>query len=71
MMESGFGFGISGLSMLIFWGLIIFLVIWLVRGISGESRNKDAKGVLEILDKRFARGEISREEYEEKKKVLT
>ena len=71
MMGSGFGFGIPGLGMLLFWGFIIFLVVWLIRGISGKGRNQDEKSALEILDGRFARGEIGREEYEEKKNVLT
>ena len=31
MMESGLGFGIPGLGMVIFWGLVITLVIWFVR----------------------------------------
>ena len=71
MMGSGLGFGIPGLGMVIFWGIVVFLVIWLVRGISTESRNQVRKSAIEILDGRFARGEIGREEYDEKNKALT
>lgn len=71
MMGSGFGFGIPGLGMLVFWGLIIYLVIWLVRGSPEENRNSSEKSVLDILDESFARDEIGQEEYEEKKKALT
>ena len=67
----GFGFGIPGLGMLITWGIIIVLVILVVRGISGKSRNIDRNDAMETLDKRYSRGEIDREKYEEMKKVLT
>ncbi|MEL0586387.1 MAG: SHOCT domain-containing protein [Candidatus Thiodiazotropha sp. (ex. Lucinoma kazani)] len=70
MMGSGFSFGIPGFGMVVFWGIIVLLVIWLVRGITGENRSHDDKHALETLDERFARGEIDRKEYEEKKKVL-
>jgi len=52
-------------------GFIIFVVVWLVRGVSGESRNQGGKNALEILDERLARGEIGREEYEMKRKSLS
>ncbi len=71
------GFGWMWL-MPVFWifflGLIIWAVIALVRGVSqpggsnsGSSRPDSA---LEVLKKRYARGEINKEEYEEKKKNL-
>ncbi len=67
----GMGFGVFGLVlMILFWGGLIALAVWLVRGLFpsvnqppsplGE-QNLDAR---EILDRRFARGEISREEYD-------
>ena len=71
MMGSGLGFGIPGLGMLIFWGILIIFVVWLVKGITGDRRHSNGRTALEILEERFARDEISREEYEEKKKVLT
>lgn len=69
-MGGGFGFGIPGIGMLLFWGAIIALVVLLSRSFSqsrGESSHKSAR---EILDERYARGEIDREEYEEKKRAL-
>lgn len=71
MMGSGFGFGIPGLGMVIFWGILVFLVVWLVRGITGGSQQPSGKSALEILEERLARDEISREEYEEKKRALS
>lgn len=70
MMGSGFGFGIPGLGMLLFWGLVIFLVVWLVRSLSGASRSRGGSRALEILDERLARDEIGRDEYEEKRKLI-
>jgi len=59
--------------MIVFWGLVIWAVVALVQGISrsrsagGASREDSA---LEILKRRYARGEIGKEEYEEKKRDL-
>jgi putative membrane protein len=69
MMGSGFGFGIPGLGMIIFWGLIILLVVWLARSVSGE-RPSERKSARQILDERYANGEIDRQEYEQKKQAL-
>ncbi len=57
---------------ILFWGLVIWGIVTLVRGLSG-SRGSDssrADSALEVLKKRYARGEIDKEEYEEKKKDL-
>ncbi|HEB97719.1 MAG TPA: SHOCT domain-containing protein [Sedimenticola thiotaurini] len=70
-MGSGFGFGIPGIGMLLFWGLIVFLVVWLVRAAAGSRRDRDGGSrAREILDERFARDEIDRAEYEEKRRLL-
>ena len=67
------GFMGMGIGMVIFWGLVIWGVVLLVRGLvsaggGGESSRQDS--ALEILKRRYARGEISKEEFEEKKKDL-
>jgi len=71
-MMYGFGGGwFMGIFMILFWGLIIWGIIALVRYFS-RTRTSDSQdtSALEILKKRYARGEISQEEYEEKKKAL-
>ena len=73
------GFGLFGpLFMIVFWGLIIWAVIAFVRhnggrfgccGGHGDEHNSSGKA-LDILKERYAKGEIKKEEYEQKKKDL-
>lgn len=61
------------LLMLIFWGLVIWGIVALIRGVASSSHtgpSNQAESALDVLKKRYARGEISKEEYEEKKKDL-
>ena len=74
-MMGNFGWGwFMPIFMIIFWGLVIWGIVALVRGL-GEPRSSDsawsrADSALEVVKKRYARGEINKEEYEEKKKDL-
>lgn len=67
----------GGLMMIAFWGGIIVLIVFLVRwlgdriGSGRESRPTPHRSPHEILQERFARGEIDKEEYEERRKVLS
>ncbi len=79
MMGSGMwgGFGwmwLMPIFMIIFWGLVIWGIVALVRGLSGsrgsDSASSRPDSALEVLKKRYARGEIDKKEYEEKKKDL-
>ncbi len=72
-MMGGFGWGwFMPIFMIIFWGLVIWGIVALVRGLSGQrsSDSSKADSALEVLKRRYARGEIDKEEYEEKKKDL-
>jgi putative membrane protein len=70
----GLGFGFGWLVMLVFWGLIIWAIIALVR--SAANNNVDRKdehktdNALEILKERYAKGEITKEDFERIKKDL-
>ena len=69
----GFGGFFMMLSMVIFWALIIFGIIYAVRALSGGGpvpRQGGEDRALEILKERYARGEIDSEEYESKKRQL-
>lgn len=55
----------------LWWILWILFLIWIFFtpwSIPGERRNADSP--LDILKKRYARGEINQEEYQERKKTL-
>jgi putative membrane protein len=71
-MMYGYGGGwYMGILMVIFWGLIIWGIIALVRYF-GRSQQYIARNdsALETLKRRYAQGEINKDEYEEKKKGL-
>ena len=60
-----------GLGMLFFWGVVIGLVVWGVRSFSRPAgRPSDSRRPLEIAEDRFARGEITIQEFEEIKTGL-
>ena len=67
-MMIGFGF-IGFILMLLFWILLIAGAVWLVRSIfpgsikTDRSQGDQPSGPREILDHRYARGEITREQY--------
>ncbi len=73
-MMGGFGWmWLMPILWILFLGLIVWGIVALVRGVSQpgstDSANR-ADSALEVLKKRYARGEIDKEEYEEKKKDL-
>ncbi len=72
-MMGGFGWmAIMPVLGIVVLGLIIWAVVAAVRG-SSEPRSSDsskADSALEVLKRRYARGEITKEEYQEKKKDL-
>lgn len=73
----GFGYGGfgMGIGMLLFWGLIIAAIVVLVRGFGGSSKGSaprlPEKTALDILRERYARGEIDKAEFEEKRRDLS
>jgi putative membrane protein len=55
--------------MVVFWGAVVALTVWAVRSTrthSSESRS----GALDILERRFAAGEIDRDEFEARRALL-
>jgi putative membrane protein len=64
----GGGFWILGL---IFWILVIIGLVLLIKYLwEGGGARRELESALEILKKKYARGEIGKEEFEEKKKDL-
>lgn len=57
--------------MLIWWVIIVAVIAVAIRWLSRQRGEQSEEGsAIEILKKRYARGEISREEFEEKKRDL-
>jgi putative membrane protein len=71
----GFGGGGMGIGMLVFWALMIVAFVVLVRGL-GTSRAGEnipvsrVKTPLDILGERYAKGEIDKSEFEQKRRDL-
>jgi putative membrane protein len=68
----------GGIGMLLFWGVIIVLLVLFARGYTGGARTRatfqsphSGSTALDILQERYAKGEINKEEYEQRKKTLT
>lgn len=66
------GHGFGWVLMLLFWVLVIAGIVALIRGISSRSGGSPSapESPLEILKRRYAMGEIDKEEFEEKKSTL-
>jgi putative membrane protein len=62
--------GFWGWTMMVtLWGGVAALVVWAVRS-TGVNRGGGTGSALDILERRFASGEIDREEYEERRRLL-
>lgn len=62
---------VGPLAMVLFWGLVVWLLVAVIRGPAGDSgRAAGTDDPRNILAERFARGEISEEEYRERDAVL-
>lgn len=71
-MNGSYGWGGMGIGMLLFWGVLIFIVIALVRSGSRScsSRGK-TKTALDILEERYAKGEISKSDFDRMKQDIS
>jgi putative membrane protein len=60
------------IGMVIFWGLVILGILWLGREYGPPSRRSTGPDdPLTILDRRFANGDITAEEYEQRRRLLS
>jgi putative membrane protein len=64
--------GFGGMTMWILWILIVVALIWLASSATrrGRDSGKRDKTALEILEERYARGEIDRDEFLQKRDDL-
>jgi putative membrane protein len=66
------GFGFGWIFMILFWTLLILGVVYLMKQLFGTQRTVSRTETAEdILKMRYASGEISRDEYIEKKSLIS
>ncbi len=73
----GYAYGSFGilmvLAMILWWAIIISLIVWGIKWAArqfGAGEGHSGNSALEILKERYAKGEINRTEFEEKKRDL-
>jgi putative membrane protein len=75
-MMVGLGMGLGGgILMVLFWVVLIVGAVWLVRGVFPNNRQSSAPprpetSADEILQQRYARGEITKEQFDQMRRDL-
>ncbi len=69
---NGWGYALMTVSMVLFWGLVIFRVIALVRYIGRQDRSVTPPRLTpeQVLAERFAHGQIDEQEYQQRLDTL-
>ena len=58
------------IAMVVFWALFVTAIVMLIVHLARQSRASHSGTALSILKERYARGEIPREEYDQKRRDL-
>ncbi|MBI1833468.1 MAG: SHOCT domain-containing protein [Candidatus Andersenbacteria bacterium] len=68
-----YGFWGGSPFMFLWWILIVVLVVLVIKGLRhrGMTMHQGRTTALDILNERYAKGEISKQEFEEKKKDIS
>jgi putative membrane protein len=56
-------------TMILLWGGLVALAVWAIRSVGSANRDR-ASDALGILERRFAAGEIDRDEFEQRRRLL-
>jgi putative membrane protein len=66
---AGWGWMAGGwIIIVLFWGLLIFGIVALIRGMSPRSMPTQSSTPVEILKRRYAAGELTKDQFEEMKR---
>jgi len=66
----GWWMAFGGLWMVLFWGGLIALIVWGIKKVTERGSSVQKQDPLDVAKDRYARGDISREEFEQIKKDL-
>jgi putative membrane protein len=75
--NGGYGYGYGWWAWL-FWIIILVIIVWIIASLASRGRRRrdnngdiaDKETALDILKQRYARGEISKDQYEQMKKDI-
>jgi putative membrane protein len=71
VLERGWMWGVGmGLGMLLFWGALILGIVLLVRMAGGGAGPQSYGTPLDVLKRRYAAGEVTREQFEQMRRDL-
>ncbi len=63
--------GLGMIWMLLFWVGVVVLIVWAVRSVGDNKVDRDTSNrALEILEERYARGEIDTDEFNRRRSEL-
>jgi putative membrane protein len=68
----GFGWIWMTVMMIVFWGVVIWGIVYFVRSKDDQrgSAGAGSKPAIDVLEERFARGEIDEKEFRERRDIL-
>lgn len=66
----GWGMGFGWLFMIFFGLLVIIGIVYLIQAVARGPKKEDKETPIDILKKRYAKGEITKEEYDRMKEDL-
>ncbi len=70
-MGMGWWWVFGGLWLVVFWGGLIALIVWGIKKLTERGDSIPKRNPLDMAKERYAKGEISREEFEQIKKDLS
>lgn len=62
--------GLDWLMVVVFWGVVITGIVVLIRGLGNGPGRRGGDEAQAILRRRYASGELTREQYEQMRQVL-
>ena len=67
----GWWMAFGGVWMIIFWGALIALTVWVIKKLTERGDSITKHNPLDIAKERYARGDLSRQEFEQLRKDLS